>query len=124
MIINGVELEFDATDVAFMRKVKQANKQLDKQEKKAALEKDEINIVETVCLAVFDYFDEIFGQGTAKKIFGDRVSLALCLDVMETFKSEQEEQSNQIKERINKVTEKYKPHKQYKKHKQSKQHKR
>ena len=124
MIINGVELEFDATDVAFMRKVKQANKQLDKQEKKAALEKDEINIVETVCLAVFDYFDEIFGQGTAKKIFGDRVSLALCLDVMETFKSEQEEQSNQIKERINKVTEKYKPHKQYKKHKQSKQHNR
>ena len=31
---------------------------------------------------VFKYFDELFGDGASKKVFGDKINMRLCDDAM------------------------------------------
>ena len=94
MIINGVELECDVLDVATLKVIKQESERVANIQNEVALIQDEIGQIEAVCNAVFDFFNHIFGDGTAKKIFGDKISLTLCMGAFESFmqqKAEQEE---------------------------------
>ena len=94
MIINGVELECDVLDVATLKTIKKESERVANIEKEIAPIQNEIEQIEAMCHIIFDFFNHIFGEGTAKKLFGDKVSLALCMDAFESFmkqKAEQEE---------------------------------
>ena len=39
--------------------------------------------VRTQCTLVFEFFDAVFGDGTARKIFGEKVNLKTCIDAYE-----------------------------------------
>lgn len=41
-----------------------------------------VEIIRTVCTATFTLFDGVFGDGTAKKVFGDRTNLIICNKAM------------------------------------------
>ena len=81
MIINGVmisdpnvgDLEFlevyEAQNDLIVRKMNEMDKNIRRSE-----------AVRFQCTLVFEFFDTVFGEGTAKKIFGDRVDLKTCID--------------------------------------------
>ncbi len=94
MIINGVELECDVLDVATLKAIRQESERVANIEKEIAPIQDEIEQIEVMCNIIFDFFNRVFGEGTAKTLFGDKVSLTLCMDAFESFmvqKAEQEE---------------------------------
>lgn len=104
MIINGVELECDVLDVATLKAIKQESERVANIEKEIAPIQDEIEQIEAMCNVIFDFFEHIFGEGTAKKLFGNKISLTLCMDAFESFMQQKAEQE----EAFNKRAEKYK----------------
>lgn len=83
MIINKVELEdIDFLDLEVAEKYEKAVKNVE-----SATEglngATMAACIRTQCTAIFDVFNTIFGEGTDKKIFGDRVNLMVCLNAFE-----------------------------------------
>ena len=80
MIVNGVQLpDPDTGDVIFMEKF----------EKECDLISQKANDIQGMtraqairrqCEAIFTFFDNVFGKGAAKKIFGETVNLTVCVD--------------------------------------------
>ena len=107
MLINKVELEdIDIWDVEEAEKYENA---LDKVVKVAkATDSEDLKISESIrkqCTSIFGCFNEIFGEGTDKKVFGDRVNLLICLKVFEELVIAM----NSQKEEVQKLANKYSP---------------
>ena len=45
--------------------------------------KRQSELIRAQCTAVFNFFDEVFGDSTAKKVFGESVNLTTCLNAYE-----------------------------------------
>ena len=78
--INNVDLELDLNDLNVAEKVKTSVESV--KDKAAAAQKDGVtDYVEAgrkVCAYVEECFDEIFGEGTGKKLFGGRAKASMC----------------------------------------------
>ena len=107
MKINGVELEdMDIYDLETAEKYEFAIAQFQKvtgESKSTAGEGKKVlsSVIRKQCNSVFDCFNTIFGEGTDKKIFGNRTNLMVCLKAFEELaiyannqKSEMEEMGN------------------------------
>lgn len=80
MIINGVQIEDpDVSDVLFMERYERENNLVKKKVNNSG-GKSPAQIMREQCTAVFVFFDNVFGDGTAKKIFGEKVNLVVCVD--------------------------------------------
>lgn len=85
MIINNVELpDIDVSDALVMEnyeaahdKVAEKMKNLDTNGKRRS------ELIRIQCEAVFEFFEDVFGEGTAKKVFGESVNLTTCLNAYE-----------------------------------------
>lgn len=105
MKINGVELEnLDIYDLEVAEKYEEAMARIREIE-------EEIETLEgargirKICNSIFDVFNVMFGEGTDKEIFGDKVNLMTCLKALEEFLS----QMNEQKKEIEKFSTKYSP---------------
>ena len=82
MIINGVAIpDPDIGELSFLEKYEAANDTI--VQKMNAINTEEVRRSEAVriqCEAVFDFFDTVFGEGTAKTVFGEQVNLKTCID--------------------------------------------
>ena len=81
MIVNGVNIpDPDVGDVAFLEKFEAQNDLIAK--KSAEIDKNarRSESVRTQCNLIFEFFDAVFGEGTARKIFGEKVNLKTCID--------------------------------------------
>ena len=103
--INGVELgELDIYDLEVAEKVDKALKVVgDVGEKLIGLSTPEV--IRTQCNAIFKFFNALFGEGTDKKIFGDKVNLVICLKSLDEFVTQVRNQ----KEKIEEISNKYSP---------------
>lgn len=105
MKINDVELEdLDIYDAEVAEKYE---KQLDKIEK-LTTKVEGLGLSEGIryqCNLIFDIFNELFGEGTDKKVFGEKVNLKICLNAF----AELIEQTNEQKKEIRKLSNKYSP---------------
>ena len=99
-------MKFDLSilDVTTLKAIKQGSETVANINKEIAPIQDEIEQIEAMCHIIFDFFNGVFGEGTAQKLFGDRVSLTLCMDAFESFMKQKAEQE----EAFNKRAEKYK----------------
>lgn len=61
--------------------------------------------IKTQCNAIFEVFNTLFGEGTDKKIFGDRVNLMICLKVFEELVTQVKSQGTEVE----KMASKYSP---------------
>lgn len=85
MIINNVTLpDIDVADALEMERFEKANdtvsakmKQLDTNGKRRS------ELIRIQCTAIFEFFDDVFGDGTAKKVFGESVNLTTCINAYE-----------------------------------------
>lgn len=98
MKLGNFEVDFSFTDADCLERLENATKKV--KEKANQEEKEELSLSEAIrkeCKILDDFFDEIFGEGTAKKIFKGKKDLQehmkLFTDIMnakiETTKSAQ-----------------------------------
>lgn len=82
MIVNGVNLpDPDIGDPDFIEKFENAQQRCSESFTEVA--NQDIKWSEKVrsqCIAVFEFFEEVFGEGTAKQVFGDSVNLRVCVE--------------------------------------------
>lgn len=103
--VNGIELgEFDIYDLEMAEKF---NNELEIVGEVAntleGLSTPEV--IRIQCNAIFKMFNNFFGEGTDKKIFGEKVNLVTCLKALDEFVSQVRKQ----KEEIEKIYDKYSP---------------
>lgn len=107
MIINNVEVgELDIFDVENSEKYEKA---IDRVIEEAQNAKG-IKLSATIrkqCNAVFNCFNELFGEGTDKKIFGDKVNLLICLKAFGELKDGVSKQIEKSEMELKTVTSKY-----------------
>lgn len=107
MIINGVDLDIDFTDADIIEKIDVGSKEVE--QKAEELEKNKENItpaegIRQECKIVKEFLDYVFGEGTSKKIFGDKDSLRDCLQAFEDIINERNRQLENFKEVVNKYS--------------------
>lgn len=83
MKINNVELpDIDIMDLEVAEKYETALKNVENMGDRIK-GMTVVESIKTQCNAVFDVFNTLFGEGTDKKVFGDRVNLLICLKAFE-----------------------------------------
>ncbi|WP_373899279.1 DUF6673 family protein [Haloimpatiens sp. FM7315] len=105
MKINGVELEdLDLLDLEVAERFEKGLKKIeDISSKVQGMSATES--IKTQCNAVFSIFNDLFGEGTDKKVFGNKVNLLTCLKAF----AELVDYSKKPNEEIIKLTQKYSP---------------
>lgn len=85
MIINNVELpDIDVSDALVMENYEAAHdKVAEKMNNLDVNGKRRSELIRIQCEAVFEFFEDVFGEGTAKKVFGESVNLTTCLNAYE-----------------------------------------
>lgn len=73
------ETEVDVTDVNFVEKYEDAAEQYNKKIGKIQKDGKASEQMKAMCGVFFETFDMIFGEGTHRKMFGDRLSVDLCV---------------------------------------------
>lgn len=104
MKINGIELQdIDILDLEVAEKYEKALESIE-------------NIAETIegmkvsesirtqCNAIFEVFNTLFGEGTDKKIFGDKVNLLTCLKAFEELVAHMNSKNPEIERIANKYS--------------------
>lgn len=106
---NDVELEIDVDDADFMERFEKSFEALEKKEnalKKSGLQS---SILKDYCQMFYDLFDNIFGCGTAEKLFNGKKNARICEDCYESFIDECNKCVNEANKRRTSMMNKYKP---------------
>lgn len=107
MIINNVEIgELDIFDADSSEKYENT---IDKVIKEAQDSKG-LKLSAAIrkqCNSVFNCFNELFGEGADKKIFGDKVNLLTCLKAFDELKNGISNQIEQSEIEIENISSKY-----------------
>ncbi|OOM71091.1 hypothetical protein CLPUN_50830 [Clostridium puniceum] len=107
MIINNVEIgELDIFDADSSEKYE---KTIDKVIKEAQDSKG-LKLSAAIrkqCNAVFNCFNELFGEGADKKVFGDKVNLLICLKAFDELKNGISNQIEQSEIELDTIASKY-----------------
>lgn len=85
MIINGVELrDIDVTDALEMEHYESAHDMVSEKLKNYSRDgKRTSEIIRFQCETIFEFFEMVFGDGTAKKVFGESVNMTTCINAYE-----------------------------------------
>lgn len=96
------ELDFDLFDAetaeayeAAVEAVQEANANAPKSETLS-------QTIRRQCAIVFDFFDDLFGDGFHKELFGDHTNLMECVDAFAEFTAAVDVQKAQLGEKISK----------------------
>lgn len=104
MIINGVELEdIDIYDLEVAEKYDKVLKNIDIV-KEDVQGMSNVEGIRTLCNAIFEVFNTMFGEGTDKKVFGNKVNLITCLKALEEFVLKIKEQEKEIEKLMSKYS--------------------
>lgn len=84
MIINNVELkDIDILDADCVENYENALFTMQEKTKESKEGLSLAQIIRKECSLVFDFFNTIFGEGTDKKVFGNRTNYKECLEAFE-----------------------------------------
>lgn len=104
MIINGVELEdLDIYDLEVAERYEKALakvRELSTKDNSKSLSEG----IKFQCNIIFDFFNTVFGEGTDKDIFGDKVNLMTCMKAFEEIVLKVNEQKKEIEKLSNKYS--------------------
>lgn len=105
MIINGVEIEdlnvLDAKVAENFEKVSLEMQNINEKVEGMSLSES----IRTQCNIIFRVFNNLFGEGTDKKIFGDEVNLLICVKAFDELITQINDKNSDAK----KITTKYSP---------------
>lgn len=117
MILNGVEIQdIDVLDLDIREKVDKAREKVaNKFANSSNYKGTDIEKAKTMCDDISNFVDEVYGKGTANKVFKGRYNLRIAMEVFETVIEDINKQDRDFAEYSNKVQTKYKPKQQNKK---------
>jgi len=116
--INGISLDFDFTNPEHVERVETAFEDMAEREKNFPQTKRISEKIRLYCMIYLDFFNKVFGDGTAEKIFAKTpVSIASCEEVYADFLRFVNAQSEEIKRKRTENFGKYSPKKPNYKHK-------
>lgn len=101
--IGGVALELDMQDVAVLERYEAAFAKMGETEKSLPKDGKASERVKAYCIMFRDLFDDIFGEGTAEKIFGSTYNARISTEIYEDFLAfvdGQREYSSEVQNRI------------------------
>lgn len=106
MTINGVELNIDFTDADILERIENGSKEI---YNKAEELKNVGNLtpaegIRQECKILKDFLDYVLGDGTSKKLFGDKNSLNECLKAYEDIVKARDMQLKDFTERVSKYS--------------------
>jgi hypothetical protein len=103
VLINGVEItDIDVCDYAVMERYEAAHDVvLEKSKQAKQVCKRRSELIKYQCEVVFEFIDTVFGEGTAKKVFGDSCNLRTALAVYEEVTLAVNKLDNQFNESVN-----------------------
>lgn len=94
-IINGVKIDYDTFDLANMElfdsEVKRVKEDVEAAQREDWKKENYIQILREQCYSIMDFFDTVLGEGSAKKIFGNRVNV---LEIISAYKKFTEDVTN------------------------------
>lgn len=107
MIINGVEIEcFDTADAVVMEHYEAVINRVTDTIKSMGGNLTKSQYIRKLCQTIFEAFNELFGEGTDRKIFGDSVNMNICLnayyDLIEGVNESYDHFNADFKARVNK----------------------
>lgn len=105
--IYDAEVELDFLDADEMERVEAALTRVD--ERSHALVAEAKNMpqsqaVRNQCKVIFDFFDDVFGEGTHKRIFGTKCNLIQALNAFDAFNVAKDSCVNEIRAISNKYS--------------------
>ena len=114
MKILGIEIEtdFDYNDADDVEKFEKLSKKAGEKLKEIRKNQEKVSradIIRNGCNIIFDFFDELIGEGTHNKIFGTKTNLTKCIKAFEDFIEEIINQDNNMFEEANNFVKKYSP---------------
>ena len=107
MKINGVELEVNFFEAEFMEKVENCCKKVAEQAEESKKTLKDLTFAEQIkgeCQIIKDFFDEIFGDGTALKLFGEKNDLMLCLSAFQELVEAKVKSQNEFNSLVSKYS--------------------
>lgn len=104
---NNVELEVDFTDADFMSEFENAYEIMLDDVKKVKKVGKTSEIIRSECEVFFKFFDNLFGSGTSTKMFGNKVSMDLCINAIESLYAFREKEERRYKDLSNKYNPKF-----------------
>lgn len=105
MKLGNVEVEFSFTNTNNLRKLEQAYKTvLEKADKNTKENKDFIQRIDNECNIGREFFNEVFGEGIDKKIFGVENDYEVIMDMLDCVIKEYEKQYKTIGEKYSKYS--------------------
>lgn len=105
MIINNVELEdLDIYDAEVIEKFENAMEKVTKGAELTTKLPRVSDAIRELCKLVFECFNTLFGEGTDKKIFGNKVNLLTCLKAFEELVQNTNEQKKEVEKLVNKYS--------------------
>lgn len=104
LVINGIELELNIYEATQAELFERANKRVLEERDKVDNIPGLSGKIKFFCEVVYDYFDDVFGEGTADMVFEGRQDMLECLnayrDVVE-YAHQDNEKVAELLERIN-----------------------
>lgn len=100
MKILNKEFDLDFYDADVMEKIEAGMEKVESVAKKGSTVKDQktSTVIRKICDTIFEFFDNVLGEGASKEIFGDKASLTLCINAYEDFINEKKQQDAHLEE--------------------------
>lgn len=83
--INGVQLDIDMGDVAFIERYEKAFEKMEENEAKVPKTGATTDRAKAFVSIFYELFDDIFGEGTGNAIFDGKCNIRMCLDAYDDF---------------------------------------
>lgn len=109
MKINGVEFKFDAYDLEDVEKAQKEMNKVVVALKNPPRNFNRIEGIKYTVKIVSDCLDNIFGKGSAEKVFKGKTNMKLALKAFEEITIGMQEQDSEFKKEIEATREKYSP---------------
>jgi len=103
MNLNGVELDVDFTDADLIEKIEEGRLKVESEIKELQKNKNDLSPAEGIrqeCKIVKDFIDYVFGDGTSEKIFGNKSSLKMCIEIFEDIFNERDKQLKSFNQKV------------------------
>lgn len=96
--IYDAEVELDFLDADEMDRVEAALNRVQSRSAAASCEgMTQSQAIRTQCGIIFDFFDDVFGDGTHKRIFGGKCNLAQALGAFQAFNAAKDDSVKEIR---------------------------
>lgn len=84
-LVNGVELTYDTFDLEQIERWEQESKRVNAEFDRIRQQESGAAAIRSICYAMMDSFDILCGEGTAHRVFGDRVNVKEIYEGYQSF---------------------------------------